>query len=61
MFCLALGFMVFFLRPRDTAAKLLLLILAYYMEPTWGDSPVMQALYRRSCMVLRSPASGCGR
>ena len=45
LFCLALGFMVFFLRPRDTAAKLLLLILAYYMESTWGDSPVMQAFY----------------
>jgi hypothetical protein len=45
LFSLALGFVVFFLRPRDTAARLLLLILTYYMEPTWGDSPLMQAFY----------------
>src|SRR5215212_3215849 len=45
LFCLALGFAVFFLRPRETAARLLLLILTYFMGPTWADSPVMQAFY----------------
>src|SRR5215212_1042276 len=45
LFALTLGFVVFFLRPRDTAARLLLLILTYFMGPTWADSPVMQALY----------------
>jgi hypothetical protein len=45
LFSLALGFVVFFLRPRDTAARLLLLILAYYMGPTWADSPVMAMFY----------------
>src|SRR5215213_11469468 len=45
LFSLTLGFAVFFLRPRDTAARLLLLILTYFMGPTWADSPVMQAFY----------------
>jgi hypothetical protein len=45
LFSLALGFVVFFLRPRDSAARLLLLILAYYMGPTWADSPVMSTFY----------------
>src|SRR5437870_4805228 len=45
LFSLALGFVVFFLRPRETAARLLLLILTYFMEPTWADSPVMQGIY----------------
>jgi hypothetical protein len=45
LFSLALGFVVFFLRPRDMAARLLLLILTYYMAPTWADSPVKTAFY----------------
>jgi hypothetical protein len=45
LFCLALGFVVFFLRPRDSAARLLLLVLVYYMGLTWADSPVMVAFY----------------
>jgi hypothetical protein len=45
LFSLTLGLVVFFLRPHDTAARLLLLILTYFMGPTWADSPVMQAFY----------------
>jgi hypothetical protein len=52
LFSLALGFAVFFLRPRDSAARLLLLILTYYMGPTWDDSPVMQAFYPPTLVAL---------